>query len=158
MFCSFRNSPIVLLTLFNIFLRCYWKFNLVSKIIPRLLRRDLFDWLIVEINRRMTCLLGFTRENNFLGLSAWVRLKLIFHWNAQMFIFLKSPFKWLAEVLTFRTMEKRNVSSAKSLAVVDRSSGRSLMQIKNNIGSSMEPWGTPASMLAQDEVNLMVVS
>ena len=32
-------------------------------------------------------------------------------------ILLKSLFKWLAEVLTFRNMEKRNVSSAKSLAV-----------------------------------------
>ena len=41
--------------------------------------------------------------------------------------FIKSLFKWSAEALMFCTMEKKDVSSAKSLAVVDRSSERSLM-------------------------------
>ena len=76
-------------------------------------------------------------------------LKLIFHWNAQLLIFLKSLFKWAAEVLISRTTEKREVLSAKGLAFVDRSSERSLMQIKNNSGPSMDSWGTPASILVQ---------
>ena len=45
------------------------------------------------------------------------------------------------EVLTFCAMEKRDVSSAKRLAAVDRYSDRSLKYIKNNSGPSMEPWG-----------------
>ena len=32
------------------------------------LLRDLFDWLFIEINGRMACVLDFTWENNFLGL------------------------------------------------------------------------------------------
>ena len=71
--------------------------------------------------------LDFTRENNFLGLFARVRIKTHFPLKCQLLILLKSLFKWLAEVLTFCIMEKRDVSSAKSLAVVDRSSENSLM-------------------------------
>ena len=54
-------------------------------------------------------------------------LKHIFHRNFHLLILFKSLFKWLAEVLTFCSMEKRDASSGKSLAVVDRSSNRSLM-------------------------------
>ena len=53
--------------------------------------------------------------------------KPIFHSNTQLLILLKPLFKWLAEVLTFCTMEKTDASATKSLAVVDRSSDRSLM-------------------------------
>ena len=95
-------------------------------------------WILREKITSWACLLGSG-------------LKLIFHWNAQLLILLKSLFKWLAEILTFCTMEKRDVSSTKSLSVVDRSSDRSLMQIKNNSGPSMEPWGTPASIVTQGE-------
>ena len=56
-------------------------------------------------------------------------LKLIFHWNAQLLILLKSLIKWAAEVLISRTSEKREASSAKGLAFVDRSSERSLKVI-----------------------------
>ena len=48
-------------------------------------------------------------------------------------------------------MEKGDVPSAKSLAVVDRPSDRLSMEIKNNSGPSMEPWGTPASILTQGD-------
>ena len=92
-----------------------------------LLKRDLFDWLIIETNESMTCLLDFTRENNFLGLFARVRIKNHLQWNAQLLILLKSLFKWLADVLTFCAMEKRDLPSTKSFAVVDRSSDRSLI-------------------------------
>ena len=80
--------------------------------------------------------------------SGW---KLIFQWIAQLLILFKSLFKGFAEVLTFCTMEKRDGSYAKNLAVVDRLSDRSLMWIKNNSDPSMEPWGTPGSILTQGE-------
>ena len=96
------------------------------------------SWILQEKIASWACLLGSG-------------LKLIFHWNAQLLIFLKSLIKWLTEVLTLCTMKKRDLSSAQRLAVVDRSSDSSLMSIKNNSGPSMEPWGTPALMLAQGE-------
>ena len=50
-------------------------------------------------------------------------------------------------------MEKRDVSSTKSLAVVDKLSDRSLTLIKINSGPSMEPCDTPASVLSQGFVH-----
>ena len=40
-----------------------------------LLGRDLFDSTVIKINKRMTCLLDFTKEKNFVGLFARVRVK-----------------------------------------------------------------------------------
>ena len=74
----------------------------------------MFFWILWEKITSWACLLG-------LG------LKLLVHWNALLIILLKSLFKWLAEVVIFCTMEKRGVSSAKSLAVVDKLSDRSLI-------------------------------
>ena len=70
----------------------------------------------------MASLLDFTRENNFL-----VKIKTNFSLNTKLLILLKSLFKWVPEVSNFCTMEKRYVLSAKSLALVDRPSDRSLM-------------------------------
>ena len=53
-------------------------------------------------------------------------------------------------------MEKRHVSSAKNLAVIDRLSDSSLMKIKNNSGPSMEPWGPPSSMLSQGDFPILI--
>ena len=50
-------------------------------------------------------------------------------------------------------MEKRDVSSTKSLAVVDKLSDRSLTLIKINSGPSMEPCDTPASVLSKGFVH-----
>ena len=55
-------------------------------------------------------------------------------------------------------MEKRHVSSAKNLAVIDRLSDSSLMKIKNNSGRSMDPWGTPSSMLSQGDFPILVLT
>ena len=60
----------------------------------------------------------------------WSGRKPIFHWNAHLWIFLKSLFKWVAEVLISCTTEKREVSFEKTLAFVGRSSERSLIWIK----------------------------
>ena len=44
---------------------------------------------------------------------------------------------------------KKKVS--KSLVLEDKPSAKSLMYIKNNIGSRMEPWETPALTLVHEE-------
>ena len=39
---------------------------------------------------------------------------------------------------------KRNVSSANNFVLEDKSPDKSFIQIKNNNGPRVEPWGTPA--------------
>ena len=46
---------------------------------------------------------------------------------------------------------KTEVSSANSLALDDKPSGISLMQIKTSNGPKIDPWGTPALTLVQEE-------
>ena len=48
-------------------------------------------------------------------------------------------------------MEKREVSSAKSLVLEDTRSTISLIYIKNNNSARMEPWGTPVLTLDYEE-------
>ena len=48
-------------------------------------------------------------------------------------------------------MEKREVSSAKSLVLEDKPSVKSLIYIKNNNGPRVEPWGTPALTSVHEE-------
>ena len=61
----------------------------------------------------MASLLDFTRENNFLGLFARVRIKTRFPLKCPIAYLLKSLFKWLAEVLTFCTMQKLTQGEAR---------------------------------------------
>ena len=77
-------------------------------------------------------------------------LKLIFHWNAHLFIFAKSLFSSRAEIKS-QTTENKDVSSASSLVFEDNPSEKSLIYIKNNNGPSMEPWGIPALTSGQSE-------
>ena len=116
-------NPISLLNFLNIFLISSWKFILVSKIIYRgfwdetcltgLLLKQMEEWLIFWSLREKTTFWNCLIE------SGW---KLILHWNVQLLIFFKPLFKWIAEVSISGTMDKREVSSAKSLAFIDISS------------------------------------
>ena len=76
-------------------------------------------------------------------------LKLILKWNAHLFIFAKSLFSSIAEVLLSWITEKKDVSSENSLAFEDNPSDKSLIYIKYNNGPSIEPWGT--STLTSDQ-------
>ena len=40
-----------------------------------ILRRYLLDWIVVEVNRKMTYFVEFMGENDILGLLAKVRIK-----------------------------------------------------------------------------------
>ena len=68
-------------------------------------------------------------------------LKFIFHWVAQLLILSKSLLELFAKVWMSCITENKDESSAKSFALDEKPSVRSLMQIKNNEGPSMEPWG-----------------
>ena len=49
------------------------------------------------------------------------------------------------------TTENREVSSANSLALDDKPSGKSLIQIKKSKGPKIDPWRTPALTLVHEE-------
>ena len=78
-------------------------------------------------------------------------LKLIFHWKTHSPIFFKSLFRSIFEASTFLTTEKSEVSSANNLGFDAKLSDKSLIEIKNNCGPRIEPWGTQASTLAHEE-------
>ena len=115
-FCNLRIRPIVLFILHSTASRCFSKDNRVSRMIPR------YFWDVVCIalwllNTSVGCdialdfRLKITSCACFLGSG----LKLIFHWNAHLFIFAKSLFSSRAEVLLPWITEKKDVSSAKSI-------------------------------------------
>ena len=64
-----------------------------------LLKRNLFDWLVIKINGMITCLLDLKCSNC---------------------LFFKKLQMVNTEVITFNIILKRDVSSTEGLAVVDR--------------------------------------
>ena len=127
-FWSLRRRHIVLLTLFCTFFRGKLKSNLVSNIIPRCfwvdddlikfwLKHD-GGWSILSI-----FLLKITSWACFLGSG----LNLIFHWNAQLLIFIKSLFRSLAVEFVLWITEKREMSSANNLGFAVKPSDKSLI-------------------------------
>ena len=80
--------------------------------------------------------------------SGWI---LIFHWKVLLLIFLRSSFSSLADTFTSWVTENKDVSSANSLTLDDKLSGRPLIQIRNNNGPKVDPCGTPAFTLPQAE-------
>ena len=66
-------------------------------------------------------------------------------------ILFRSLFKLVVDVFISRTIENSEVSSAKSLEFVVKSSERSLLWIKNSSDPGIDSWGTPASILVHEE-------
>ena len=54
-------------------------------------------------------------------------------------------------LLESRTREKREVSSGKIFMLHSRFAGMSLIEIRNNRGPKIEPWGTPASTFCHSD-------
>ena len=105
-----------------------------------------------------TLLLLSTGGGCNIGLDFWLKMtscacflrsgvKLIFHWNVYLFIFAKSP----SQVLLSWITENEDESSSNSLGFKDNLSDKSLIYVKNNNGSSMETWETPAQTSGQSE-------
>ena len=78
-------------------------------------------------------------------------LKVTFHWLAQAFILPKSLFKLVADKFILSTTEKSGTLSAKSLKFVVRPTEKSFIQIINNNGPRIDPWGTPDSILDREQ-------
>ena len=151
-FCNFLKNPIVLLILLSLNLRCSLKSSLVSKIIPRCLWFvDCMATVLLKFNDGWFGLLSFLEKITSCACLLGSGLKLIFHRNADLFIFFRSPFKFFADKVISWTTENREVSSANSLGFEIKFSERSLINIKKKIGPRNDPWETPALTLAHEE-------
>ena len=145
-------TPMVLLILLSLSLRCSWKSSLPSKIILSCLWA--VDWIT-------TVLLKF--KDGWFGLLSFLEkiiscasllesgLKLVFHRNAHLFIFLRSSCEFFADKVISWTTEKREVSSANSLGFESKLSERSLINIKKKRGLRIDPLWTPTLTLGQEE-------
>ena len=71
-------------------------------------------------------------------------MKPIFHWKAQLFVLFNSLFKSSGTDVTLWTIDKSVVWSAKSLGLEANFSHKSFLQIRNNRGPRIKPWGAPA--------------
>ena len=90
-------------------------------------------------------------KSNFLSLLLGCGLKLIFHWNAKLFIFFRSSFKFFFFKVISWTSEKREVSSANSLGFETKFSERSLINIKKKRKPRTDPWGNLVLTLAHEK-------
>ena len=125
---SFRNNPIVLFTLLSALFRCSWKFNLVSRYFPRCFRKgNLLNRVVIEANLIMIFLLKFSWKYKLLSLFTRIGFKIHFPLNCPVFDLFKSRLKLVVDVFILRTIEISEVSSAKSLTFVVKSSERSLI-------------------------------
>ena len=113
-------------------------------------RGDFLNKIVIEIHWIMIGILTFSGKYNFLSLFTLISVKTHFYCIAQWLILLRSLFKLFVDVFISWTTEKREVSSANSLIFVVKSSERLLIQIKNNNGTSIDPWGTSARLLVHE--------
>ena len=105
-FCNLRIRPIVLFILHSTISICFSKGNRVSRMIPRcfwdvVCITLLLLLLLLLLNTSGGCegALDFRLKMTSCACFLWFELKLIFHWNAHLFIFAKSLFGSRAEVL-----------------------------------------------------------
>ena len=136
----------VLLTLLKTFKRCSSNVNSKLKVIPECfwelawekisLRKTSEGWILLFIFR--------------LNIPSWAclltpGLKLVFDWNAQLLIFLRSSFSSLADKSTSWVTENKDAPPANSFTLDDKLSDRSLI----------DACGTPAFTPAQAETWLL---
>ena len=120
---SFRYNTIVLFTLLSTLFRCSWKINLISTyILICFLERTYLKGVLIEINLIMICFLKLSWKYNLLSLCSKIELKFIFHWIVQFLVLFRSLFKLIVDVFILWTIEKSEVSTAKSLTFIVKSS------------------------------------
>ena len=125
---NLRSSPMVLSAVLIILSKCYWKFNLVSRCIPKCFwEGDCFTRLWLKYIEPLFRFWGFLGNiTSWACLFGW-GLKFNFHCIALSLILLRSLFKLFADVFTSWTTEKRKVSFVNSLTFFIKSSERSLI-------------------------------
>ena len=124
------------------------------------LKQDVFEFCLVQLvnfeelgrmSTKIFFVFCFFQEITFFAHLVGSGLNKLFQLKTQSCIFAKSLFNLEAETLALFTTEKREVSSANSLALVVTPRGSSLMSVRKNNGSRIEPCGTPAVTNFQTE-------
>ena len=145
-------KPIVLSTLVKIVLKwmsknnfelkyrpkCFWE----SALLTGILLKQILGWIFLVV-----FLLKMTSWACFVGSG----LKPILHWKAYLFISFRLSFTLLAVISGTLTVENRDVSPVNNLGLHWRLLDISFMYTRNKSGPNIEPWGTPALILAQGE-------
>ena len=119
--------------------RCFWELVLLTGI----LLKNILAWIFSVAFR-----LKRTSWAYFVGSG----LKLISQWKTHLFISFWLLFRLIAVFSSTLTVVNRDVSSVNNLGLYWRLSDKPLMYIKNKSGLNIEPWGTPALILAQDKL------
>ena len=115
------------------------KIQLSIKIIPKSFW--VVDWIttvLLKFNGRWFGLLNFLKKITSCAYLLGSGLKLIFRWNAHLFIFFRSWFKFFADKVISWTTKNRDTSSANSLGFETKLSERSSINI--NIKKSTKNW------------------
>ena len=110
------------------------------------------NWNIIEKYFRMNFLCSLSTKNDLLSLLFRVSVEAHFSLEGPFFISFRSLFRLLAVLLGTLTVDDRDVSSANNLRLHWTLSDKSLMYFRNRGGPNIEPWGTPALILTQDEL------
>ena len=97
------------------------------------------------------CLLKLSWKYNLLLLFTRIGIKIHFLLNCPVFDFVQVIVQISCRRIHIINYRKIEVSSATSLTFVVKSSERSLIQIRNRNGPSIDLWGTPASKLVHEE-------
>ena len=137
-FCNLWIRLIVLFILHSTVSRCFSKNNRVSRMIPRCFW-DVVCITLLLLNTSVGCDIALDFRLKMTSCACFIEseLKLIFHWNVHLFIFVKSLFSSRSEVLLSWITENKDVSSTNSLAFEDNPSNKSLIYIKKNNGPSV---------------------
>ena len=94
---------------------------------------------------------NFSTENHLFSLLFRVRIEPHVPLKSPITYFIKSLFRSFAVEVIFWTTENREVPSASNFGVQVKPSDKSLISIRKNNGPRIDPWGTPAWTLVQDE-------
>ena len=107
--------------------------------------------VLLKLNDGWFGLLSFLEKITSRACLLGSGLKLIFYWNAYLFIFFRSSFKFFAGKVISWTTKNREVLSANSLGFEIKLLEGSLINIKKKSGPRIDPWATHALRLANEE-------
>ena len=106
----------------------------------------------------MNFLSSLSAKNDLLSLLCRVRVEAHFPLESPFVISFRSLLRLLAVLSDTLTVENKDVSSANNLGMHWRLSDKSLMYTRNKSWPNIDPGGTPALILAQDELWLLRIT
>ena len=118
------------------------------------LRIGFTNWNVIEKYFRINFLSSLSAKNDLLNLLDRVRVEAHFPLERPFVSFMsfRSLLRSVAVLSGSLAVENRDMSPANNLELHWRLSDKSVMYIRNKSGPNIDPWGTPALIVAQDEL------